>query len=640
MKKILLCISLILFFACEPEHVNHHGEETNLINFERKISQISFSDFKKNKKANQSLSKFRDLSNSKRSSLNIDSVKIDRRGVKYFEFGEYHSYTFEIEIEHTVEGLLNFLLSYQEDGTYKTYIVHYDIGVDDKLKILQNERIDFSSKMKFFEIKNESSLTFLNKSTLSQAISNCPDGSCCAIYSYQSSSTGWTEYSYSTVDCPAGMDDGSESGGGSGNSSTTTTNTTGYSYPGTNYTNPFNRETGGSSTGSSSGSDGGPNDPSGLCDSNECLGDVTSPVLNDPLITTATQAQKVEILNSLIDLTSLERFFLMQSENEVLLTTVLYFLHVNKETSEAKTFSKKIINIDMILADPDIGISPTNSHISEISSCCPGDCCPDPYFYANDHIMHMQLGVDIVNNSLDAFFNLFVQHTELFGSDAWVGSRIRKIMKAIDIEVPASYVDDVTLGRIFQVRKRNSQLTVEFRQGLATQILEMGLNTFEIFAIVSPSKGGGAFLAINGGEKVTAVTLRNRLSHLMALEHVPNGPLMGKTIKHTFSKHGSHNTANLIALSKNGNRAVGQWLFDSDVEKLIARHLDQLSNGVKDIPLPENMLYIGRVFNAGDGQIFTPTHIRLVPSGSGVKTAYPINENLTPLNSLGTYIPE
>ncbi len=34
-----------------------------------------------------------------------------------------------------------------------------------------------------------------------------------------------------------------------------------------------------------------------------------------------------------------------------------------------------------------------------------------------------------------------------------------------------------------------------------------------------------------------------------------------------------------------------------------------------------------------------PTHIRLVPSGSGVKTAYPINESLEPLNILGIYFP-
>ena len=294
----------------------------------------------------------------------------------------------------------------------------------------------------------------------------------------------------------------------------------------------------------------------------------------------------------------------------------------------------------MILADSSMQISPTNSYMSEISSCCPGDCCPDPYFYTNDHVMHMQLGVDVINNALDASFNLIVQSTELFGSDAWVGSRVRKIMEEIGMVVSPSYVDDVTLGRVFQIRKRNGQLTVEFRPGLAIQLLEVGLNTFEILAIISPSKGGGAFLAINGGEKVTVVTVKNRLNHLMALKHVPNGPMVGKTIKHTFDKHGSHNTVNLIAIAKNADTNVGQFLFDSDAEKFIARHLGQLNNGTRDIPLPENMSYIGRVFRAGDAEIFTPTHIRLVPSGSGVKTAFPINENLTELKTLGAFVPE
>ncbi|NJK83585.1 MAG: hypothetical protein HC912_06955 [Saprospiraceae bacterium] len=72
-------------------------------------------------------------------------------------------------------------------------------------------------------------------------------------------------------------------------------------------------------------------------------------------------------------------------------------------------------------------------------------------------------------------------------------------------------------------------------------------------------------------------------------------------------------------------------------EELISKHLDQLKQGARDIPIPDNMKSIGRIFENGTGKILEPTHIRLVPSGSGVSTAFPINETITPLNPLGVY---
>ena len=167
----------------------------------------------------------------------------------------------------------------------------------------------------------------------------------------------------------------------------------------------------------------------------------------------------------------------------------------------------------------------------------------------------------------------------------------------------------------------------------------MGLHILDVVTIMSPSRGGGAFLAINGGEKVTVITFRQYLNHLKELYHKPIGAMLGKTIGHTFKKHGSHNTIQLKNLAKNGKNHEGQWLNDIAAEDFIFRHLNQLSNGVRDIPIPASSQNIGRVFRNGDGAVFAPTHIRLVPSGSGVKTAYPINHNLEPLETLGVYVP-
>lgn len=97
------------------------------------------------------------------------------------------------------------------------------------------------------------------------------------------------------------------------------------------------------------------------------------------------------------------------------------------------------------------------------------------------------------------------------------------------------------------------------------------------------------------------------------------GGMRGKTIKHTFSKHGSTNTEQLILQAKNSGKPQGQWLDDAAAEEFIANNLSKLQNGAKNIELPQGL---GRVINP-DGTFTNATHARLVPSGSGVKTAYP-----------------
>ncbi len=102
----------------------------------------------------------------------------------------------------------------------------------------------------------------------------------------------------------------------------------------------------------------------------------------------------------------------------------------------------------------------------------------------------------------------------------------------------------------------------------------------------------------------------------------PTGPMQGKKINHTFTKHGSHNTNELYyeAINSRGGVPQGQWLDDVAAEKLIADNLSLLKNGSVDVPIPQGL---GRVFMP-DGSVIPATAARLVPSGSGVWTAFPI----------------
>jgi RHS repeat-associated protein len=99
-------------------------------------------------------------------------------------------------------------------------------------------------------------------------------------------------------------------------------------------------------------------------------------------------------------------------------------------------------------------------------------------------------------------------------------------------------------------------------------------------------------------------------------------PMAGRKLGHTFTKHGMENTNQLLKEAEATGKPVGQWLDDAAAEEFIASHIDELKNGAKTFDLPEGL---GRMVNP-DGSFSAATKARLVPSGSGVKTAYPITE--------------
>ena len=98
--------------------------------------------------------------------------------------------------------------------------------------------------------------------------------------------------------------------------------------------------------------------------------------------------------------------------------------------------------------------------------------------------------------------------------------------------------------------------------------------------------------------------------------------MKGKRIGHTFTEHGPHMSQELQLRATGGNQSVGQWIDQQAAEDFIASKLDELKKGAKDFDIPEGL---GRVF-LSDGSVVKATRARLVPSGSGVKTAFPIVE--------------
>lgn len=68
------------------------------------------------------------------------------------------------------------------------------------------------------------------------------------------------------------------------------------------------------------------------------------------------------------------------------------------------------------------------------------------------------------------------------------------------------------------------------------------------------------------------------------------------------------------------NQAQGQFLDDQAAAQFIQVNLDKTKNGAVSLPVPKD--FPARIINP-DGTYTTPSSIRLVPGGKGVKTAYP-----------------
>ncbi|WP_440120994.1 hypothetical protein [Tenacibaculum sp. Ill] len=176
--------------------------------------------------------------------------------------------------------------------------------------------------------------------------------------------------------------------------------------------------------------------------------------------------------------------------------------------SETKTFAEQAIKLDMIL-DNNLEVKTTGKHPNEISDCCPGDCCPNPTIYDNDLIIQ-EYGIKPVQAAVDATFNGLAFVTGVVGSKEWVGKRARRIMTEIGMTVPSDITNE-HLAELYQIRKKDGLIIVEYRAGLLKSMLNFGLDTLDILSFLSPSKGGGAFLATKMGGNITTTKLTQHL---------------------------------------------------------------------------------------------------------------------------------
>jgi RHS repeat-associated protein len=97
--------------------------------------------------------------------------------------------------------------------------------------------------------------------------------------------------------------------------------------------------------------------------------------------------------------------------------------------------------------------------------------------------------------------------------------------------------------------------------------------------------------------------------------------LTKKKFGHTFINHGKDATKFIMNRAKGSGASQGQFLDDQKAAKFILDNISKTSNGAVNIPIPKG--FPARVIMP-DGTMKAATHIRLVPGGGGVKTAYPL----------------
>lgn len=97
--------------------------------------------------------------------------------------------------------------------------------------------------------------------------------------------------------------------------------------------------------------------------------------------------------------------------------------------------------------------------------------------------------------------------------------------------------------------------------------------------------------------------------------------LTKKTFGHTFTTHGDSMTNFLVNRARGSGMAQGQFLDNQKAAQFILDNISKTANGAVNVPIPKG--FPARVIMP-DGTFKAATHIRLVPGGNGVKTAYPL----------------
>ncbi len=145
------------------------------------------------------------------------------------------------------------------------------------------------------------------------------------------------------------------------------------------------------------------------------------------------------------------------------------------------------------------------TEIGPASFCESGNWDP-----GSDPEMLYAYGPGLFRTFSDAAWNILIRGFEHFTNDSVEGDLIRDVFRLRGIHVPID-IPNETLGEMFQVFSDNGEFQVRYESGIGGDLLHLGLDILDVVTILSPSRGGGAFLAIKGGGPITVATFKKFL---------------------------------------------------------------------------------------------------------------------------------
>lgn len=152
----------------------------------------------------------------------------------------------------------------------------------------------------------------------------------------------------------------------------------------------------------------------------------------------------------------------------------------------------------------------------------------------------------------------------------------------------------------------------------------IGLNSYIAGAEAALGNGYGALSAAAmgaaGAKGNEAGNAQGPASHVSGTGGTTPIAITRAAFGHTFDTHGQSQTEFLTMRAAGSGMPTGQFLDDQAAARLIQENLGNLSNGAISVPIPPG--FPARVIMP-DGTHVPAVSIRIVPSGSGVKTAYP-----------------
>ena len=163
---ILLFLISFVFTNCEKDDdfTTQEPSPKQTLKYNSRIVQKTA--FNKNETLNFTLNKLRALDKTNRTNNNTSrlvtnyslNIAIEDSSAKYLESidGTYHSYTFVAFDYNKENGMQNIVLSLQQDGTYKEFLIHYNLTDEEIERYRNNEFVDLPGKVTIMELEGSS----------------------------------------------------------------------------------------------------------------------------------------------------------------------------------------------------------------------------------------------------------------------------------------------------------------------------------------------------------------------------------------------------------------------------------------------------------------------------------------------------